>query len=882
MTPRATLRLQFTRGFTLGAARARVGYFARLGISHLYASPITRARAGSQHGYDVVDPTVVNPELGGEEALRDLVSELRSAGMGLIVDIVPNHMAATPENPWWHDVLRHGRSSAYAGYFDIDWGRPGLGGRVLAPFLGKPYWTSLADRDVALTYDAGQGRFVIAVRGAARYPLSPDSERNLADATQPSPSDVAGVLARHDGGKAAGRRRLHWLLERQAYRLAWWRSAADAINWRRFFDVNELIALQAEDPAVFDATHALVLRLYSEGLIDGVRVDHVDGLADPGGYCRRLRAELERAGAARPSSLPRLPPYVIVEKILAPGERLRPDWPVDGTTGYDFMNEVAAVLHAPEATVTLDALWTRIAGHQHDFDEEARLARRHMLERSFAGERERLVGLWLAVAAGDPSTRDLSQGSLRRALCELLVNFRVYRTYSGAPIDSADSTALAAAIDATRAGLRPEDRGALDLLARRLREPAPRRIAAPVGRAILALQKLSGPLTAKAVEDTAFYRYGRLLSRNEVGSDPTQLATTAAEFDACCAARVALMPHGMLATATHDQKRGEDARMRLAVLSEVAEEWSARVDHWCSLNAALRTAMPASEAPSGADELMLYQTLVGAWPPELSPDDMAGRKRLADRVAQWQVKALREAKLASSWVEPDEAYEAACARFLDQLLLSPQGEAFVHDLHRFVERIAPAGVANALAQCLLRLAAPGVPDTYQGRETWDFSLVDPDNRSPVDWDLLAAAIEAPEAMHELMSSWRDGRIKQQVVARALAARKRWPALFAHGTYLPLHAEGPAAGHVLGFVRHASPRAIAAVVARLPFGLDAAGWPLLASVWEGTAITMPPGFDRMAWGHVLEEGRSPLAGPDVPLSSLLDRLPVALLVAEPAS
>jgi (1->4)-alpha-D-glucan 1-alpha-D-glucosylmutase len=859
--PRALGRLQFHAGFTLDDAVNVVGYYARLGVSHLYASPILRARHGSTHGYDVVDCHEVNPELGGEAALRRLVAVLRGHGMGLIVDIVPNHMGVGSENAWWMDVLRRGRGSRYAGYFDIDWLAPDplVRGRVLLPILGEGYDVVL--REGHLRLGKRNDEWVLRLYDDV-LPLSPESVASL-------PDDAART---HAPDSAEGRARLHAVIEKQHYRLAFWKLASDMVNYRRFFDINELAGLRIERTAVFEDTHRTIFRLYAEGLIDGVRCDHVDGLADPRRYCRQLRHRLERLRTQRLAGAPRDAAYLVVEKILAEDESLRLDWRTDGTTGYEFMDQVSAVLHDERGEAALTDLWRGLTGDAADFATQAVRARRQILVDSFEAELERTARALFAAARADVATRDVSQAAIRRVLVELLVHFPVYRTYAGgAGRDAFDEAVFARAVEGALRTLRLQDAALLHLIARWLGGEAPR--ALPPGpvrrareRAIAVFQQATSPVAAKAVEDTAGYRYGRLLSRNEVGVDAARMAITPEDFHARCAERHANLPHTLLATATHDHKRGEDLRARLAVLSEVAERWVITVERWRTRHTELRQRAEGRIAPSASDEVMLYQMLVGAWPLGLAPDDEEGLERFATRIAAWQRKALREAKRWTRWTSPNEPYEDACEDFLRALL---SGEA-AGELHAFAEYLATPGAANGLAQTVLRLTTPGVPDLYQGTEYWDFSLVDPDNRRPVDFLARSASLEREPSPREALCAWRDGSLKQAVIVRLLCARKAHPELFARGGYRPLDVAGPAAGKVLAFLReHRGQRLVVAVGRHLaPWlaGLSAPAIP--AERWEGTSLELPPG----QWTSLLATGKR--EGGNIPLAELFDTLPIA--------
>lgn len=861
--PRATMRLQLHKDFTFDDAVRLAPYMAELGISHAYVSPILTARAGSIHGYDVIDPTRVNPELGGEDGLRRLVAALRQAGLGLIVDIVPNHMAVDgADNRWWQDVLTHGEASRYAGFFDIDWNPAdaSLRGKVLAPFLGRPYGEALAAGELLL--DRGGDAPVLRYFDNT-FPIDP---RDFAEITA-APADA------YDPATEPGRGRLHRLLERQHYRLSWWGAAGDEINWRRFFDINGLAGLRIEVPEVFEATHETLFRLYAEGLIDGVRVDHVDGLSDPPGYCRSLRAHLDALDASRPADAPPGPAYLVVEKILGPGERLPADWGVDGTSGYDFMDGVTALLHDPAGEAPLAALWAEITGRPADFEAEEIAARREILGRNFAGQLDATATALHRVARIDPATRDVTQPSIRRALLALVARFPVYRTYNaGERRSPADDVAFRRALDAAKQDRPASDIIVLDCLDRWLGgEGGDAPGAALRHVAATRFQQLTAPVAAKAVEDTAFYRYGRLLSRNDVGFDVACFGSGAAEFHAACAERLATFPDAMLATATHDHKRGEFVRARLAVLSEIPDAWAESVRGWMAQNARYRR----DGAPSPGDEAMLYQMIVGAWPPDLDLDDTDGLQDYAERLATWFLKSLREAKLFTDWTVPVEGYEVAARDFLFAVLCGDR--AFRQSAAHVVRRIAPAGAVNGLAQMLLKMTAPGVPDTYQGTEFWDLSLVDPDNRRPVDWDARIAALSENAEPAALAATWKTGRVKQAVTARALALRRERPFLFARGEYVPLPAEGPRADHVVAFARLHDDAASVTVVPRLPALLLGDGDDILIrpAAWEGTTLSVPAGLAGRRLRDVIGGAEIALTG-TVAVADVLGALPVALL------
>jgi malto-oligosyltrehalose synthase len=865
--PRATMRLQFHRAFSFDAAAAIAPYPAALNISHLYASPILTARAGSSHGYDVVDPTQVNPELGGEPAFRRLVAALRAAGLGIIIDIVPNHMAIGKENPWWLDVLGLGRRSRYARYFDIDWEPEDatLRGKVLAPVLGCPYGEALARGEIRLAFNAAADRFE-ARYFAHVFPLDPDHYAEIGRNT----------LDAYDPATPVGRERLHELLERQNFRLAWWRTANDEINWRRFFDINDLAALRAEDDEVFEVTHAKLFDLFGEGLIDGVRIDHVDGLTDPIGYCRKLRRRLAGFACSEQTGIGEHP-YIVVEKILGSGEELAPEWEFDGTTGYDFMDQVSAVLHDPAGESPLGVLWRAISGRGKDFEWEEAEARRELLDRGFAAQLTGLVAALHHLACSDLASRDFGRAAIRRAAIAILAGMRVYRTYGrpGHPLPDDASHLQAAVVRAQRTCL-PGDRALVAILGRWL--VGEKTTAADLQAAAMRrFQQLATSLAAKSVEDTALYRSGRLLSRADVGFDAGHFADSVAEFHQKSARRQERFPNGLLASATHDHKRGEDVRARLAVLSEIAAEWQAHLSRWTTHAASLANGPRPS--PWAGDVAILLQMIVGAWPPDLAADDVAGCAAYCARLAAWQQKALREAKLATDWIAPDEAYESSARRFLEAIFDRASPNSLLSEIAAFAYRIGPPGAVNGLAQVVLKLTSPGVPDIYQGTEFWDLSLVDPDNRREVDFTARRDALSASADLRELAKRWRDGRIKQAVIARCLALRHEFPRLFSAGKYFPLPLEGPAADRAIVFARCDNNATAIAVATRLATCLLGSADEITIPTWAwGDTRFRLPAPGSSSYRNALTGTK--LTAPDacLPLSIALAELPVAVLVA----
>ncbi|WP_447553815.1 malto-oligosyltrehalose synthase [Vreelandella sp. EE22] len=918
---RATLRLQFHKDFTLLDAERLVGYFAELGISHLYASPLQASRQGSPHGYDGVDPTRIDEEIGGEKALGALVQTLRAHHMGLILDIVPNHLAVGgSENLWWQEVLTWGEQSPYATFFDIDWHSPDplLTGKLLAPFLGAPYLETLTSGELPLRFDDASGFHVDYHEH--RFPIDPRhygdilrfAEHNTlheqaaffdALAQQDAPylqcrevraqlakvleapdaqASLKAVLALFDATTAHGAQRLHALLSRQHYRLAFWRTASDEINWRRFFDVTELGGLRVEDSAVFEAVHALPLRLVEAGWVDALRIDHVDGLADPRGYCLRLRQHLDAVQDNRPSEAPRRV-ALYVEKILGDSETLHTDWGVDGTSGYEFMNEVSGLMHDPAGAAPLQTLWHEVSDRDPDFITEVRQARGEILTSLLASEYTACAQALHAIARASLEHRDLTLGAISRALKALVVHFPIYRSYAddnGRP--QADEAFFQQAVEGAKSMLSPPDSAALDVLERWLGGEAPNECRdaterALRNRAIVRFQQLTSPVAAKAVEDTAGYRSAALISRNDVGFDGEHFSHTPAHFHAANARRAQDFPRAMVTTATHDHKRGEDVRARLAALSEHAVAFRQYVDEWQRLAAPLVQTLDEGPAPSPGDTLILYQMILAAWPPSLDPEDEKAMEAFIQRLGEWQQKALREAKLRSHWLWPDEAYESACRQFLKGLLTTP---SLRDALDRAARTLDLPGAINGLAQATLRLTVPGVADLYQGNEFWDYSLVDPDNRRPVDYAMRKAALDEHLSPAAALSTWRDGRIKQTLVARLLALRSRQPSLFLEGDYQPLEAFGEYAHHVVAFIRQYQDVRLLVVLPRLSAALlgdvsrdDSHQAHIPPARWEDTHLMLPAG----SWKSVLTEVSVEAGQQGCPLAQLLHELPVEIFI-----
>lgn len=930
---RATLRLQFHKGFTFDDATALVPYFQKMGVSHVYASPVLKARPGSTYGYDMVDPTCINPELGGEDGLRRLAAALQKEHMGLIVDFVPNHMAVGGNsNPWWLSVLEWGQRSPYSRFFDINWNSPDplLKGQLLVPFLRTDYGEVLVSGELPLSFCAETGSFYLE-HFEHRFPVSPPT---YSDILNQSKNDELKALARRfkaleqregyleqaallqrqlhlvaqDAGVKSALdeairqftvtkdsnyeqpevKRLHTLLERQHYRLASWRTAADDINWRRFFDINELGALKTERSDVFEAIHAKLFELIGEGVIDGLRIDHVDGLTNPRAYCRKLRRRISRLAPA-PDRF-----SIFVEKILADGEQLPAGWQVDGTTGYEFMNQVSLLQHDPLGTLQLRALWQEVSERTDNFHDEVIEARRLILSTSLAGDLESLAHQLLLVARTDIATRDLTLGAIRRALFELVVYFPVYRTYSSACTRTAqEKAAFNQALTDAKAALQESDWPLLEFLdsslgGQPLHEVTPGPARRLRRKTIAHFQQLTSPAAAKAVEDTACYRSAVLLSRNDVGYDPGRFSATPAQFHEVSALRATTFPYNLLATATHDHKRGEDTRARMAVISERSVWFASKVKEWRALAQPWRSELEDGTAPSPGDEMALYQILLGSWPLELlrdnahaTQDQTLSEKAMAtylERLLGWQEKAMREAKLRTRWVSPNPGYESACREFLTRLLTSEEARSMREDIQAAATSLAPAGAINGLTQALLRVTSPGVPDLYQGCDFWDFSLVDPDNRRPVDYAPRLAALEGDVAPHNLVAQWRNGYIKQYVIRKALGLRSVLPQVFSKGDYQPLDVAGPQAERVLAFARQHANDWVIVVVPRLTANLvGESSIPLVSPEnWQDTRVILPPALGGQQLVSPFSNRYYPITAEGVAVRDLLADFPVNML------
>jgi (1->4)-alpha-D-glucan 1-alpha-D-glucosylmutase len=942
--PLATYRLQFNSRFTFADARAIVDYLRALGISDVYASPYLMAVPGSSHGYDVADPTRLNPEVGDTESYDAWVGALAARGMGHVVDLVPNHVGiAKSANPWWLDVLENGPSSRFARFFDIDW-RPvkaELADKVLIPILGDQYGEVLERRELVVEYR--DGGLLVRYHDWA-LPIAPDTYGSifepeldawLRDHPGGDAEELQSVLtaARNLPGRSSRddeaiavrarekeivKRRLRVLAERsadireliarvlwringipsqphsfdaldrllneQSYRLAHWRVASEEINYRRFFDINDLAAVRMEDPAVFEEAHRFVFELVGRGAVTGLRIDHVDGLYAPGDYLRRLQA---RAGDVLgvPSDQPL---YVLVEKILARNEDLPRDWPVRGTTGYEFAAMVTGLFIDCRNERALDAIYARFVRREREpFDDHVYRAKKQVMHETMSGDINALGHQLNTFSERNRHFRDFTLYSLISTLKEVIACFPVYRTYisAGGPVSDRDRGYIAAAIRCATDRARDVTTLLFDfvgrLLLKDLGSSSVEECEART-RIIGKFQQITSPVAAKGIEDAALYLYNRLIALNEVGADPTRFGVEPDAVHAWMAARQREWPHALSATSTHDTKRGEDVRARISVLSEIPGAWKAAVARWRMLNRRFKTELGGHLAPSPNEEYFLYQTLLGAWPFE-SDEDSASQFR--QRIGSYMVKALREAKTHSSWLNPTTEYELAVTRFIEAILDCRRGRQFLDAFLPFQARVAELGIYNSLGQVLIKTAAPGVPDFYQGGELWDLSLVDPDNRHPVDYArrrTILSGIECTADVDALFGARNDGRIKLFVIARALATRASRRDLFEKGEYEPLETTGARRRCVFAFARRFAGRMAVVCVPRLVSAISPdAATPPLGAAWHDTRIALGAFDARRPLVDVLTGAEAPVEDvdgrPTLGASTLFARLPVALLV-----
>ena len=934
--PAATYRLQFTPDFGFREAEAVLPYLHELGITDIYASPIFYARPGSQHGYDVVDPNQLNPELGSDPQFQSLSDSAQRLGFGWLQDIVPNHMAYDGRNRMLMDVLENGQASPFFDFFDIDWQHPyeSMHAKVLAPFLGGFYGECLEKGEIQLYYDErGFGIRYFSLE----LPLSVESYSDLLTHNLYSlrkrlgAQDIdfikfLGVLyalknipATQENGDRADQilfvKRMLWelytgspeikkhfdvnlatfngvagnpesfnlldrLLSQQHYRLSFWKVAAEELDYRRFFNINELISLKIQNEKVFQYTHALILKFVREGKFSGLRVDHVDGLYDPLGYLTRLRRATDDI-------------YLTVEKILGADENLPLSWPVEGTTGYDYLNALSGIFCARENQHKLSHIYERFTGLHTSGWSVITEKKRLIIGKYMAGDIENLAYLLKRVSSRDRHAADVTLYGLKRALVEVLAFFPVYRSYvTSTSFNAQDREHLTRAVREAReanAGLRLELNYIERFLLLDFAEQSTSQERECWTEFVMRFQQLTGPLMAKGAEDTAFYVYSRLLSLNEVGGDPDRFGLSTKEFHSFNERRAAHWPHAMNASATHDTKRGEDARVRINVLSEVPAEWEKNLRSWSRINRSKKTTVRGAEAPDRNDEYFLYQTLIGSYPADKPHDS-----EFEERLTAYLIKAVREAKVHTEWLQPDTAYEKAFIDFARQMLA--RGESpFMNEFTPFATKIAYCGMFNSLAQVLLKITSPGVPDIYQGTEFWDLSFVDPDNRRPVDYAERRRCLEelrGTEAknraglLRDLLSSWPDGRIKLYLMHKLLDFRRAHQELFAKGAYVPLEVTGASSQAVCAFARQKDQAWAVALAPRLIGNAIYNGIaPLGGEFWNSTAVSfdgeMPTQWLNIITGERLESTPSG-STQALSLSRVFSHFPVALLYQEQAS
>lgn len=914
--PTATYRLQFHAGFSFRDAREIAGYLHALGISDVYASPFFQAAEGSTHGYDITDHNRLNPDVGGRAEFREYVAELRHLGMGQILDFVPNHMGIGESvNSWWLDVLEEGMASPYAGYFDIDWepGRAALSQRVILPILGDRYGRVLESGEIQATCE--DGGFFVRYHDT-RLPLSRascgwilsmaekelDSEKRdtLAGlrkklavlpleekaawkqrlrAVMKDHSDVAaaitGVLEKLGGtaGDPASFDALHALLEQQSYRLGYWRSAVNEINYRRFFDISTLAAIRIEIPEVFEAAHRFVFELLHRGDVTGLRIDHIDGLWDPAEYLRRLQQRVSQLRGCRVQDMK--PLYLVVEKILDPTkEQLPVNWKIHGTTGYDFTNQAVQLLVNSAAERKLTRFYGRFTGCAEAFEEVAYDKKRGAMETSLTSEISSLGRMLNEISEMHRDYRDFTRSMFTTVVREVIACFPVYRTYATPEggLSSGDEKNILRAVSAARRRNPGIEKPVFDFLRNLLLMKFPEHLddgqrAAHV-RFVMKFQQCTGAVMAKGVEDAAFYVFNRLLALNEVGGHPGVFGITVKQFHKSARQRSKSHPHALLATSTHDTKRSEDVRLRIAAISELAGDWKVAVTRWSSLLKRSRRKIDGVRVPSANEEYLLYQTLVGSWPLAGTGDPEFAS--YADRIDQYMKKALKEAKTNSSWTEPNEEWEKAVSEFVAEALTN---EEFLASFEPFAGRIAELGAMNSLTQTILKCTLPGVPDIYQGTETWDLSLVDPDNRRPVDYlqrrSMLDSLATGVARVGEMVADWQSGRIKMFVLRTLLRLRRAQPDFFQSACYEPVEVTGVHAKHVVAFFRSDGTSSLLVAVPRLTAAL---GFMPVGDAWAGE-IRLREGAGTASWSSVFTRKEIPGR---FELSRLFKELPFAVL------
>jgi (1->4)-alpha-D-glucan 1-alpha-D-glucosylmutase len=942
--PLACYRLQFNGDFTFRNASAALDYLSRLGITDIYASPLLQSRSGSKHGYDVTDPLRIDSELGNEEQFEAFQSALHKKGMGLLLDIVPNHMAASPENPWWTDVLENGPASAYAAYFDIDWHPPSitLDNKILLPVLGSFYGHALNKRELQLVFR--RGTFFVEYYDMS-FPLAPKTYRRILkhrehvlekklgadsasfqeylgivaalaalperdsltmDAAGERRLQVAGIKERlrqlHDTNREVQRfvrdnlkifngrrnhpgsfRDLDRLLSEQNYVLAYWQNVNEGINYRRFFNITDLVGVRVEDPMVFEAIHAVILHLIERRVVTGLRIDHIDGLRDPLGYLRRLQ---ERAGGSREQGNSF---YVIVEKILSGAEELPREWPVAGTTGYEYLNAVNRMFVHPQGAREIEKVYFRFLGRELNY-EGVLYEKKKLVMSTLLSAEMRYLGRQLSVLAqGDRYARDLSRMELAQALVETTAGLAVYRTYiRSMEVPAEAKRDIGSAVEAARSRNPRLDASCWDFVRDVLLLKDSGHLFAEQREARLAFvmrwQQFTGPIVAKGLEDTVLYIYCPLLSLNEVGGNPNPSAVVTSDFNQIATEREHRWRYSLNSTSTHDTKRGEDVRARINVLSEIPREWQNHLNRWARWNKKGKRVVESQEVPDRNEENFLYQTLLGAWPLE-----QQAMPHFRARLEAYVIKAIREAMVHTRWTRPNTAHERAIVGFLKTLIAPARGNLFLNDFLKFQRKVAAYGMLNGLAQVLVKMTSPGVPDIYQGCDLWDLRLVDPDNRGPVDFTHRAALLDEIEKRSkqdplplacELVQNWQDGRIKLYLIWRILNLRRKYPRVFLDGQFLPMKMTGGRETNLIAYARRRGNTWIMTVVprwlARSKVSPDLAR---LHKFWLGSHIALP-GNTPQSWLNVLTgetvETTHLRRAPTLSLTDVFKNLPVAVL------
>jgi (1->4)-alpha-D-glucan 1-alpha-D-glucosylmutase len=982
--PIATYRVQLNHQFKFSDAKSIVSYLHELGISDLYASPYLKAKKGSLHGYDILDHNQLNPEIGTEEDYEAFVEELKKYGMGQVLDIVPNHMCiAEDENIWWMDVLENGPSSTYADFFDIDWKpiKDELEDKVLIPVLGDQYGRVLESQELRLAFE--EGAFFIHYYDR-KFPVAPISYRRILEFRIDALKKKMGsdhshlqellsiitalvhlpIRTEKDREKILERRRekeiikkrlgdlyheseevrsfieeslkrfngdpddprsfdlLDDLLNEQAYRLSHWQVATDEINYRRFFDINELGAIRMEDPRVFEETHRLILRLIREAKVTGLRVDHPDGLYNPAEYFYRLQRSCfiqlclrgievedelalgEKIGmlydevvSENLTSPLRMPFYIVGEKILTKSERMPEDWPIFSTTGYVFLNSVNGIFIDMGNDKSFDEIYRRFLRSRVDYQDLLYENKKLIMQTSMPSEISMLGHILNRISEKDRHTRDFTLNNLTTAMVEVIANFPVYRTYASSQgVNERDRRYIEQALSRAKRKNPALSTTVFGFLENVLLLQYPDQFEEAERREwldfVMRFQQMTGPIMAKGVEDTAFYVYNRFVSLNEVGGNPERFGTSLDTFHGQNIERTKFWPHAMISTMTHDTKRGEDVRARLDVLSEIPDEWRECLNRWSRINKKMKTVIDGQWIPDRNEEYLLYQTLIGVWP--IRPMDEGDDEVFKRRIRAYMLKAVREAKVNTSWISPNLMYEENLLKFINAVLSRSRNNPFLRDLEMLHTKISYCGMFTSLSQTLLKIASPGVPDFYQGTELWDFSLVDPDNRKPVNFDLrkeslaaLKKKIESPgadlkEFAKSLIQEWKDGTPKLYVIFKALNYRKRNPLLFRDGNYIPLETGGNLSEHVCALARQRKEETVLVVVPRFLVPLverDEEG-PLSREVWGDTRIVIPeeiPGnrFTDIFTGETIEKTEQDGQGV-LPLGHVLANFPVAML------